>query len=193
MLARCKVCGKPLHDPVSIARGMGPKCAGIFNSGKSFHSTSRISSGSSYSLVEGKHAAMNLFSFVEERQNRVPETLRRYPSDLVELVLSAPAAGSIASRVKLYSRRRKNNCKPTKLLKQIRRMCIEFRLLFWPGLSMNLQPIPCIPHGENDWKLGENGKVISRDELVAYLSRYGIISHEQLRTPTQMGAVQTSE
>jgi hypothetical protein len=182
MQARCKVCGKPLRDPMSIARGMGPKCAGIFNSGKSFHSTSRISSGSSYSLVEGKHAAMNLFSFVEERQDRVPETLRRYPSDLVELVLSAPAAGSIASRVKLYSRRRKNNhdLNPAKLLKQIRRMCIEFRLLFWPGLSMNLQPIPCIPHGEDGWKLGENGRVISRDELVAYLIRYGIINHEQL-------------
>ena len=182
MQARCKVCGKPLRDPMSIARGMGPKCAGIFSSGKSFHSTSRISSGSSCSLVEGKHAAMNLFSFVEERQDRVPETLRRYPSDLVELVLSAPAAGSIASRVKLYSRRRKNNndVNPAKLLKQIRSMCIEFRLLFWPGLSMNLEPIPCIPQGENDWKLGENGRVISRDELVAYLSRYGIISHEQL-------------
>jgi hypothetical protein len=167
---------------MSIAREMGPKCAGIFNSGKSFDSTSRISSGSSYSLVEGNHAVMNLFSLVEERQDGVPETLRRYPSDLVELVLSAPAAGSIASRVKLYSRRRKTNddVNPAKLLKQIRRMCIEFRLLFWPGLSMNLQPIPCIPHGENDWKLGENGRVISRDELVAYLSRYGIISHEQL-------------
>jgi len=183
MLARCKVCGKPLRDPVSIARGMGPKCAGKFSSGKSFHSTSRIPSGSSYSLVEGKHAAMNLFSFAEERQDRVPETLRRYPSDLVELVLSAPAAGSIASRVKLYSRRRKNNddVNPAKLLKQIRRMCIEFRLLFWPGLSMNLQPIPCIPHGENDWKLGENGKVISRDELVAYLGRYGIITRDPVQ------------
>jgi hypothetical protein len=125
---------------------------------------------------------MNLFSFVEERQDRVPETLRRYPSDLVELVLSAPAAGAIASRVKLCSRRRKNtdDVNPAKLLKQIRRMCIESRLLFWPGMSMHLQPIPCIPHGENDWKLGENGRVISRDELVAYLSRHGIISREQL-------------
>ena len=185
METRCKVCGRPLHDPVSIARGMGPKCAGIFNSGKSFHSTSRISSGSSYSLVEGKHAAMNLFSFVEKRQDRVPETLRRYPSDLVELVLSAPAAGSIASRVKLYSRRRKNNddLNPAKLLKQIRRMCIEFRLLFWLGLSVNLEPIPCIPCGGNDWKLGENGRVMNKGELVAYLSRYGIISQEQIHVP----------
>lgn len=181
MIARCKICGKPLHDPISIARGMGPKCAGTFNTGKSFHSTSRIPSGSAYSLVEGNQAATNLFSFVDENQQRVPESLRTYPPDLVELVLAAPAAGSIASRVKLYSRGRKNNSDvdPAKLLRQIRRMCIDFRLLFWPGLSMNLQPIPCIPHGENDWKLGENGRVVSKDELVAYLSRYGIISVEQ--------------
>jgi hypothetical protein len=161
---------------------MGPKCAGIFNSGKSFHSTSRIPSRSLYLSTEGNHAATNLLCFVDEHQDKVSETFRRYPPDLVELVLSAPAAGSIASRVKLYSGRRKNHrdINPAKLLKQIRRMCIDFRLLFWPGLSMNLQPIPCIPHGENDWKLGENGKVISRDELVAYLSRYGSISGEQI-------------
>lgn len=182
MIARCKVCGKPLRDPISIARGMGPKCAGTFSSGRSFPSSSRISTGSSYASIEPKPTATNLFSFVDGHRDRVPETLRRYPPDLVELVLSAPAADSIASRIKLYSRRRKHNTDldPAKLLKQIRRMCIEFRLPFWPGLSMNLQPIPCIPHGENEWKLGENGRVVSKDELVAYLSRYGIISGEQV-------------
>lgn len=129
----------------------------------------------------------NLFSFVEDGQKRLPETLRTYPSDLVELVLSAPPAGSIGSRVKLYSRGRKNNesVNPAKLLKQIRRMCIEFRLLFWPGLSMNLEPIPCIPCGERDWKLGENGRVMSTDDLVAYLGRYGMISREQVHAPVQ--------
>lgn len=180
MLARCKVCGKPLRDSISIARGMGPKCAGVVSSGKSFRSDPHISSETAYSLMGENNATTNLFSFVDERQVRVHETLRRYPSDLVDLVLSAPAAGSIAARIKLHSRRRQNNIEahPAKLLKQIRRMCIEFRLLFWPGLSMNLEPIPCIPYGENDWKLGENGRVISRDELVAYLSRYGIINSQ---------------
>ena len=111
------------------------------------------------------------------------EILKQFPCDLVDLVLSAPTAGSIAAGVKLHSHRRQKSdaVHPAKLLKQIRRMCIEFRLLFWPGLSMNLQQIPCIPYGENDWKLGENGRVISRDELVAFLSRYGIINLEQMR------------
>ena len=64
------------------------------------------------------------------------------------------------------------------MLKQIRRMCIEFRLLFWPGLSKNLEPLPCIPCGDNDWKIGEHGSVCSKDELVSYLTRYGIISSQ---------------
>ena len=51
MLARCKVCGKPLRDPVSIARGMGRKCAGIPNSGKSFRSTTRVTNETAYSSV----------------------------------------------------------------------------------------------------------------------------------------------
>ena len=190
MEARCKICGKPLHDPVSVARGLGPKCAGVANGGKSFRSTQTVQSGTAYPSVGQSRASMNLFSFVVGRQDRVPETLDRFPADLVDLVLSAPAAGSIAARVKMHSRRRqkKDEVHPAKLLKQIRRMCIEFRLLFWPGLSMNLEPIPCIPCGENDWKLGESGRVCSKDELVVYLARYGIISQEQVRAAAQIVA-----
>jgi hypothetical protein len=178
MEIHCKVCGRPLCDPVSVARGMGPKCAGVSHVGKGFRSGSRAYIGTSFSPIEEVNASTNLFSFMEEQQDRVPEILRRFPSDLVDVVLSAPAAGSISARVKMHSRRRQNiaGVHPTKLLKQIRRMCIEFRLLFWPGLSMNLEPIPCIPYGENDWKIGENGRVCTKDELVAYLARYGIIS-----------------
>lgn len=95
-----------------------------------------------------------------------------FPSDLVDLVLSALPAGSIAARVKSYARCNKEEGKilSITLLKHIRHLCIELRLLFWHGLSQNLEPIPCIPHGESDWKLRENGRIMSKDELVAYLS-----------------------
>lgn len=179
MPARCKVCGKPLRDPMSIARGMGPKCAGISSTGKRFRSTTSAPSGRLYLSSGTNYPVANLFSYVEERQTRLPETLRRYPSDLVDLVLSAPAAGSIGTRIKDYSRKRQPNpVHPAQMLKQIRRMCIEFRLLFWPGLFKKLEAIPCIPFGENDWKIGENGKVCSKDELVSYLARYGMISSQ---------------
>jgi hypothetical protein len=178
MEARCKVCGKILHDPISIARGMGPKCAGAPDAGKSFRSSRKQSSGRVYLSTTQAPSMPSLMSFIEEPDSQVPETLSRFPSDLVDLVLSAPAAGSIAARVKLHSRQRNRNTDlhPARALKQIRRVCIEVRLLFWPGLSMNLEPLPCIPCGDNDWKIGENGRVCSKDELVSYLSRYGIIS-----------------
>lgn len=180
MQARCKVCGKPLRDPMSIARGMGRKCAGISSIRRSFRSPVRTSSETLYTSTGANQATANLFTYVEERQTRLPETLGLYPSDLVALVLSAPAAGSIGTRVKHYYRSRQANSEvhPAKMLKQIRRRCIEFRLLFWPGLFKKMEPIPCIPYGENDWKIGENGKVCSKEELVAYLSRYGIISSQ---------------
>ena len=180
MSVRCRVCGKPLRDPISIARGAGPTCAGISRGRKSYRSTARVTGESVYLFSGGNHAATPLFSFVEERQSRIPETLRRYPSDLVQLVLSPPAAGSIGNQLKLHRGNRRNNksIHPAKRLKQIRRMCIEFRLLFWPGLFKKLEPIPCIPYGENDWKIGENGKVCTKDELLSYLTRYDIITSQ---------------
>jgi hypothetical protein len=45
-------------------------------------------------------------------------------------------------------------------------------------LSKNLEPLPCIPCGDNDWKIGEHGSVCSKDELVSYLTRYGIINSQ---------------
>ena len=182
MEARCKKCGKPLHDPVSVARGMGPKCAGIGSTAKGFCSSQRVTNGTVYPSNGEKHANANLFSILEERRNGMSEILKQFPSDLVDLVLSAPAAGSIAARVKLYSRHKQgpNGVRPITLLKQIRQMCIDFRLLFWPGLSMNLEPIPCIPCGEDDWRIGENGRVLSKEELVSYLSRYGIINQQPM-------------
>jgi len=182
MEVRCKKCGKPLHDPVSIARGMGPGCAGITTNGKSFSSIHKPHHGMAYPVAGDNHANANRVSLVEESQSRIPKVLDVYPSDLVDLVLSAPQPGSIATWIKKCSIRKKNKVQPIRLLKQIRRTCIEHRLLFWPGLSMNLEPIACIPLGDDGWKIGENGRVIDKNELEAYLSRYGIIAQEQLQS-----------
>jgi hypothetical protein len=180
----CVKCGKPLRNPASIARGMGQKCAGVTSAGNGFRSSQRASSGSAYAPVGTHHANTNLFSVIEARDDIVSEILKEFPFDLVNLVLSAPAAGSIASQIKLYSHRKheRNNVHPATLLKQIRRMCIEFRLSFWPGLSKNREPIPCIPCGDNDWKIGESGRVLSKEELLSYLRRYGIISQKPVET-----------
>ncbi len=50
MKPRCKKCGKVLSDPESIARGMGPKCAGISSGGRSEKVRIAHPGGSQYSF-----------------------------------------------------------------------------------------------------------------------------------------------
>ena len=50
--SRCKKCKRVLKSPISIARGMGPKCAGVSAaSGKSVRVRNKQSSGKSYQGV----------------------------------------------------------------------------------------------------------------------------------------------
>ena len=102
----------------------------------------------------------------------------KYPADLVDLVLSAPAPGAIAWQVKNHSKKKKlvGTLPPGRILQEIRRMCIELRVTFWPGMSNPQgQQIACVPYGDDGWKLENSEKVMSRQELESYLSRYGVI------------------
>ena len=193
---RCIKCGRPLRDGESIARGMGPECAGITSGHqRKYRSGVRSHGSSSYAAIRHSSAAtLTLFSLVDEdeqpeeqpvveevstRKSGLAEILMQFPTNLVDLVLSAPAAGAIAWHVKNYSKRKKRpegSMPPGRILKEIRRMCIDLRLAFWPGISEQGQQVACVPYGEEDWKLGNSGKVMSRQELEAYLSRYGMIT-----------------
>jgi hypothetical protein len=192
----CKKCGRPLHDPESIARGMGPECAGVAGGRRmGYGSSRRIHRGSAYLLATGIATYPTIFTLVEkeeqleqilvvEEEGASPgpsDALRQFPADLVELVLSAPAPGAIAFHTKMDSRRKNKqpgSIHPGKTLKEIRRMCIEIRLAFWPGISDHGRPVACVPYGENDWKFDNSEKVLSRDELEGYLARYGMISSD---------------
>lgn len=180
MQPRCKKCGRPLSSPESIARGMGPECAGI-SAGrrKSAPARRRNGSGSTYAMPGKNRAAIPMFSWTgeEDIRERIPDQLISYPSDLLNLVLSAPATGAIAIRMKSYKRNRSKDKgqPPITTLREIRRMCINLRLLFWPGFSSKGQPLACIPSGDNSWRIGKEGREISANDLVSYLSRHGII------------------
>lgn len=59
---KCKKCGRRLKSPMSIARGMGPKCAGIAaTSGKSVLVRSRPSSGVAYTEIGPSQMQAPLF------------------------------------------------------------------------------------------------------------------------------------
>jgi hypothetical protein len=175
---------------------MGPECAGITGSHRiKYRSGVRSHGRSSHEAIShGSAATPTLFSFVEEdeqskeqpvaeeistRRNGLAEILMQFPTDLVDLVLSAPAAGAIAWHVKNSSKKRKKpegSTPPGRILQEIRRMCIDLRLTFWPGMSNHQgQQIACIPYGDESWRFENSEKVMSRQELETYLSRYGMI------------------
>ena len=193
---RCIRCGRPLRDPTSIARGTGPECAGSNGSHRKRQRTRIRALGRSYysAIGHGSTLTPTLFSLVEvglysgkgqpfleaviPPRNELPETLTKYPADLVDLVLSPPAPGAIASHIKSYSKKKKpmGSVSPAPALQEIRRMCIDLRLTFFPGMFDHQgQPIACVPHGVNGWKFDNSEKVISRPELESYLARYGMI------------------
>jgi len=192
---RCIKCGRPLRDPESIARGMGPRCAGVHGGHRIRYRSGIRSHGNSFYARIGHSSAgtPTLFTLVDEdeqteEQPVVEEVstaksgfgkiLVQFPTDLVDLVLSAPATGAIASHVKNYSKKKQSagSMPPGKILQEIRRMCMDLRLTFWPGMSNHQgQQIACVPYGDQGWRFENSEKVISRQELEAYLSRYGMI------------------
>jgi hypothetical protein len=102
----------------------------------------------------------------------------KYPTDLLALVLSAPAPGAIARQVKRYSKNKKPQSlvSPAQTLQEIRRTCIDLRLPFFPGMStLHGQQIACVPYGVDGWRFDNSEKVMSQQELESYLTRYGMI------------------
>lgn len=192
---RCIRCGRPLRDPASVIRGMGPECAGgrggrrrksrsgFRSRSSSFYpamSYSTVSAFTVFSLSEDleQRADLPITEEIEDRKSGPAEILLRYPADLVDLVLSAPAPGAIARQVKNHAKKKKpvGALPPGRILQEIRRMCIDLRLTFFPGMSTSHgQQIACVPYGDEEWRFENFEKVMSRQELETYLSRYGMI------------------
>jgi hypothetical protein len=191
--ARCKKCGRPLTNPISIAMGMGPECAGIspLRRSSSVRGRKAVYRGSPYGAGVNHSGDADLFTWVEsfrtmQDQPVRPGTktlgvLKSFPLELVNVVIDEGEAGMIAHRVKEYTKRKgrkKNVPHPRLLLRDIRQVCLELRMMFFPGLSQDGRPLACIPCEGDRWKIGENGREISKNELVAYLSRYGILKSQ---------------
>jgi len=159
---------------------MGPECAGISGSrGKSVYVRRQKGSDFTYNALGTSHATVPLFAWVgnDDNQECIPDQLARFPPDLLGLVLSAPAAGTIAMHVKNHRQKssKQKGRSPIITLREIRRMCINLRMLFWPGFSSKGEPLACIPCGDDHWRIGMDGREISAGDLLSYLSRYGVV------------------
>ena len=159
---------------------MGQECA--CQSGRksgSLHLRRQISAGTAYGIFSVRKMETPLFTWDdrERNQRQVQTQLAGFPPDLLGLVLSAPATGAIAAHLKRTGRKRpdQKGYSPGKTLREIRRRCIDLRMLFWPGFSFKGEPLACIPCGNNNWRIGKEGREISGNDLITYLSRYGVI------------------
>ena len=66
---RCKKCGRPLRDPESVARGMGPECAGSTGGRKKYYPRRKVHRGSAYSLGSEGTASLALFTLVQKEED----------------------------------------------------------------------------------------------------------------------------
>ena len=65
---KCKKCGRVLKNPLSIAMGMGPKCAGVsVTQGKGVKLRSERSSGKAYPVVSAGSAELPLIQGQPEK------------------------------------------------------------------------------------------------------------------------------
>ena len=139
-VVKCKKCGRVLKSPLSIAMGMGPKCAGVtFTGKKKVNIGLRRSSGRIYNAVGSGSSQMPM--------------------------LISPAPEKKLSRKEQARRQREE-----------RRCLFEERQSFQCGtLVRSKTPLVYEPVGEKEWKENLSGKVMSQEQLQAYLMRYRFI------------------
>ena len=149
---RCIKCGRSLRDPESIVTVWVPHVpASRVVIEEDTAVRVRLRGSSSYAAYgHGSADTPTLFSLVEEdiqpeeqqvveevspRKSGLAEILMQFPTDLVDLVLSAPAAGAITWHLKNYSNKKKpeGSIPPGRILQEIRRMCIDLRLRVLAG------------------------------------------------------------
>ena len=137
---KCKKCGRVLKSPLSIAMGMGPKCAGVTLTGKKKVNIGlRRSSGRIYNAVGSGSSQMPM--------------------------MISPAPEKNLSRKEQAHRQREE-----------RRRLFEERRSFQCGnLVRSKIPLMYEPVGERDWKDSLSGRVMSQEQLQAYLMRYRFI------------------
>lgn len=145
-VARCKKCGRVLKSPESIARGMGPECAGAPpGKGRSPHVRSRGRSGKAYQVYESStQLALTAIALPDEKPKKLSAKEKR--------LLDAKAKR--AERLKKFQARER----------------------FQAGrLAGSNMPLFYSPTDNGCWLSEFSQKIMSADELLAYLKRYNFV------------------
>lgn len=143
---RCKKCGRVLTSAASIARGMGPICAGITGKGGGRRVRSSRSSRRPrrYNAVGNGQVHMPLFTVESETKQIQPKTKKKTKK---QMALER---------------------------KQARRTLFDTRKAFELGINSKTKlPTVYTPVGMDQWK--SHGRITTQAELKKYLERYAWI------------------
>jgi len=137
---KCKKCGRVLKNPLSVAMGMGLKCAGIsLTKGKRLNIGTRRSSGRIYSAAGSG-------------------------SSQIPLMISQTPEKKLSRKEQAHRQREE------------RRRLFDERRSFQCGMLVGSKaPLIYEPVGEYDWKDSLSGRVMSQEQLQAYLQRFRFI------------------
>lgn len=137
---KCKKCGRVLKSPLSIAMGMGSKCAGVTLTGKK-----KVNIGL-------RRSSGRIYNDVGSSSSQMP------------MMISQVSEKKLSKKEQAHRQREK------------RRRLFEERRSFQCGtLVRSKTPLMYEPVGEKDWKDNLSGRVMSQEQLQAYLMRYRFI------------------
>lgn len=162
-VVRCKVCGRQLHNPISIARGIGPVCAGDQPTGRktrvkacSYSRRSYVDSAPSNQMFPPITAGL----IAQDRLYRlitIPLTLSEYRTELAHM---------------------KRGTK--KILRKMRAGMLQARKAFCAGAFL-LNEEQCVfePVDEKSWREVHSSRVLENSALQTYLMQIGVLILER--------------
>ena len=167
---KCKVCGRVLHNPVSIARGIGPVCAGDGSGGRSIRV--KIRNPSHRDASSNQPLPIQI----------LPQVTVNVPNEdqLYRLVTTPLRHGQF--RAALASMKRGTK----KKLQRLRGEMLLARRTFCAGaFFMNEEQCMYEPVNEDSWREVHSPRVIRSFDLESYLNRIGVIATERKLTQQQ--------
>lgn len=162
-VVRCKVCGRQLHNPISIARGIGPVCAGDQPTSRKTQVKVRSSSRRSY------------VDSAPSNQIFPPITAGLTAQDKLYRLITIPLA---LTEYRAELARMKRGTK--KILRKMRAEMLQARRAFCAGAFL-LYEEQCVfePVDEKSWREVHSSRVLENSALQTYLMQIGVLMPER--------------
>ncbi len=166
MKPTCRKCGRVLTSPESIARGMGPECAGDSGTRRRVRTRSRRGGGRRYDAVGGGHAGQQTLSLFA---GFTPQPAGPLPIAAAPMLTLPPAQPAAPAQVRAG---KKAQAAVRKERRAAHTQAFHARQPFSVGLAPNLTDFVPV---EGGWQNVQTGRFSTHDDLRRYLERYGFI------------------